>query len=685
MERTLVTSARLAPYEKRPKHVANFTTSFIHEASSTNIGTDVGTMVAVIEVLSSGRIAEEVAELVIETAGNYYYSGAESAERAPEEIFEKAVKQVNLELAKYIERGNTSWVGKISAVVAVVRSEELILTQTGTAEAYLYRNGAATQITDRSIRQSPQPHMIFGTVASGKLMVEDKLLLGTSALFGALKLERLHQLMLDNSPASAIGKIKEQLSGENIERVAAIGLQISNVKSATLQVRPTEPEEHVILPAPSTAEVVKAVAVPMAQKTVTTGQELSRALRSVPRQQRQPVSEKPLFKVALPSLPLDQKKKLALVGSGAVFALFALVTGVAHIRAEAEVSDLEARYGRAVTVFQQAEKTAETDKVAALTMLKSASSELNELKRHDRIENLDDRIRTKADGKGVASVSGLAGLISARIDKLEGLEKVGTTTLVSSDSFTNGSPSRIFEASGHLMMLGLGQSPSLYRFDPKDKSVSSTENDLSELGNVSVAGTDTSGTYLFLGTSEGELWRYNPATDGFLKLTIAGNELGSASALTVYNSNLYVLAKGSVYKHLRTSGGYSEGRPYATSSSVPSLSDAVGLFIDGSVLTAGPKGLTELSLGSSKLHQELPQALRNTLSIRGGASDELVVLTDTKTNRIGVVKREEHSFTPVKQILLGGIKQLNDGLLERNGRAGYALADGQLLSFDLSQ
>ncbi len=146
MSELITRAARLAPYAKRPRQASGFVTAYTYEPRPDEADADMGNLFIVIEVISSGRMAEEVANLVIETvAGHYYEPGGGAMSHL--DRFELAVKATNVELSHYIDQGNAAWIGKLSAIVAVQADKELHLAQTGSAEAFLSRGKASTRIT----------------------------------------------------------------------------------------------------------------------------------------------------------------------------------------------------------------------------------------------------------------------------------------------------------------------------------------------------------------------------------------------------------------------------------------------------------------------------------------------------------------------------------------------------------
>jgi hypothetical protein len=125
-------TARLIPYSKRPKQVPSFVTAYFHEPLPDDPGFEMGSFYIVLEVLISGRASEEVADIIIETVGDNYYNRASSGEDALTR-FEAAIRATNHELGEHVSRGNASWIGKLSAVIAMQAGAELHVASTGSA------------------------------------------------------------------------------------------------------------------------------------------------------------------------------------------------------------------------------------------------------------------------------------------------------------------------------------------------------------------------------------------------------------------------------------------------------------------------------------------------------------------------------------------------------------------------
>jgi hypothetical protein len=121
------------------------------------------------------------------------------------ERFENALKEVNLTYKNLQEKRGKTSVGSISAIIAVFSGNELHLTQSADAEAYLVRKGKLSLISEGL---SSKSNDLFVNIASGELLPEDKIIFSTSRL---LRLATHNQLatMCSEGVTEALDAIRE--------------------------------------------------------------------------------------------------------------------------------------------------------------------------------------------------------------------------------------------------------------------------------------------------------------------------------------------------------------------------------------------------------------------------------------------------------------------------------------------
>lgn len=123
--------------------------------------------------------------------------------------FELALGEINEELGKLATLGQTNWIGKLNAIVAVKTGVVFNIATTGKVMALLFRDSEFTDITD-----SPKlrhPLKTFENFATGKLKPGDLLLLSTAELFNHVSVDRLKTILLENALTLAAQRIVSML------------------------------------------------------------------------------------------------------------------------------------------------------------------------------------------------------------------------------------------------------------------------------------------------------------------------------------------------------------------------------------------------------------------------------------------------------------------------------------------
>ncbi|MBU1016082.1 hypothetical protein KJ657_03255 [Patescibacteria group bacterium] len=127
------------------------------------------------------------------------------------ERFEHALKEVNLTYKTLKEKRGPKSVGSVSAIIAVFSGDELHLTQSLDAEAYLIRKGKLSLISEGLSGKSED---LFVNIASGELLPEDKILFSTSRLLRLATHAQLAQ-MCSEGVTEALDAIRELVLSDN--------------------------------------------------------------------------------------------------------------------------------------------------------------------------------------------------------------------------------------------------------------------------------------------------------------------------------------------------------------------------------------------------------------------------------------------------------------------------------------
>lgn len=181
---------------------------------------NLGNLIGILEVTDSSDDSSYIVNYLISVIKKEYFS---KPKRGPVESLEAALHKANLALSKLAEHGNVDWLGKLNALIAVTEKNNLHLSQAGTASAFLLRSKNMTDISDGLSTEEAEPHPLktFVNVSSGRLELDDKLIITTGSIFNIFSPEELKKSALRFSNRDFVQFLKTALSNE-LERVAVL-------------------------------------------------------------------------------------------------------------------------------------------------------------------------------------------------------------------------------------------------------------------------------------------------------------------------------------------------------------------------------------------------------------------------------------------------------------------------------
>jgi hypothetical protein len=154
---------------------------FIYEPENIE-ETTLGSLYMVSE-LTVDKSSSQLTGLLSSLIKREYYS---MPHRGAIDSLEASLKKANQMLSELANQGNLKWLGNLHFLCAAICKEEnLFLTQTGSAQAFLYREENLASITKKAVPSPEKPHptKTFQSVVSGKITAGDKILFGTPSLF----------------------------------------------------------------------------------------------------------------------------------------------------------------------------------------------------------------------------------------------------------------------------------------------------------------------------------------------------------------------------------------------------------------------------------------------------------------------------------------------------------------------
>jgi hypothetical protein len=632
----------------------------------------------VIEVLVSGRASEEVADLVIETIGDRFYNQANPDHDALQR-FEAAIKATNHELGEYVSRGNAAWIGKLSAVVAIQTGPELHIAHTGSAEAFLYRGKAASHVSAGGPSRPTTPNKTFGSISSGQLEPNDRLLLATPALIHQIPLTRLQSIISQAGPNAAIAEITEHLKGASVDRIAGLVIEMTTPEQAALQVRSSQPSEIRLGTPDNALEAAKLAAAPLAQSTVDSSKKVVHAAHTGIRRAQPHAKAASLAAVDLLRRLVQSsrnRKRLSIAVIVVLIATIALFSWQRQAKTNAEIYE---KYQTVYATFVSAQDKLDAgDKTGARSAFADVTERLEELKSHEK--SINGRLaKAKLDADQPKTFAALASLASDRIDQIDGLVKTKPTTVV---NFTTKN-ARVdhFEY----------RADKVYAFDSGNDNSLSIINVLSGSTRPSGAATNKMGAIvattlsgandgIYILTNKPSVWFYRFDTDTVTEQTISFGQWPKAKAIASYASNLYLLSDTAIYRHAKTSTGFSPKVDYLITNDEASR-DASALAVDGFVYLLSPSGLHRYAAATLKQSAPTPEAVGPVTNLRTTDDGTVIIGTGESSSRVAFWNAKAAAVTFSKQVALEGVTSLFDAVYEPKTGQAYALVDGRLVRF----
>ncbi|MBW3538054.1 hypothetical protein KY386_01005 [Candidatus Parcubacteria bacterium] len=683
-------TAKLVPYPKRTKTVPSFATSYHYEPEGPGEESALGGLYVAIEVLTGRKQAEAVADLVIETMGEHYYNSSQPADGAAVlERFEAAVKATNQELASFTQAGHAGWVGRMSAVIAVLSGSQLHITQAGSAEAYLYRAGAASCITAGLQPKEPhRPGGTFANIASGSLQPQDRILLATPALFHHIPKNQLKTLIHDNTANAAVQKLSvlvKQL--EDADRAAALVIEVTTPQLLALQARPAEPQEAYVGQPSTPLAAAKEAAAPVLSSVVANTKRLGQKGAAYGQSTLLPKTKQLTLKAAKHAggvLRRRRGRQLALLASVLLMATLGWYT-----HASRQAAGVEALAKRYDAVFMQQQKAQQAlaagDKTGSRAALVAAAQDLQELAASGRRKALDRALTKRPHPENdPASVQQLQAQITAAIDRIDGLQKVEPAVVTRLDALGEAKPTH-FELLGSNVILVDGQKGSIHRYNLPAAKLTPAVAARADIGRVVATTLASSGDGVYLLTAEPAVWLYRAENNSLKRQSISFGQWPKGKAIASYGGNLYILAEdgSQVYKHIPTAGGFAAKSSYFPGAAAAGLGGATSLAIDGAVYIGGGKaGLRRYIAGQlDQTARDLPEPLAQPAQIQSTADGTRLLTLNGDGTRVALLAAGDTRLNFIRQYELKGAGRLHQVRADTKGTAVYALTDGKLLKF----
>jgi len=172
-----------------------------------------------LEIQNNPADAETIGEVIFDTVRKIFFADLEKDAYVR---FEDAVKAVNRALVQMKEEKSSKYLGNLNVLIAAVADNNLYLTQTGEAEAYLIRKRLCSTISEGLTEEGSTD--IFSNIASGTVDTGDFILLNSTRLLRYISKTDLAKICSGRNLVSSLTELKDFLSTEVMAKVGLIGV-----------------------------------------------------------------------------------------------------------------------------------------------------------------------------------------------------------------------------------------------------------------------------------------------------------------------------------------------------------------------------------------------------------------------------------------------------------------------------
>lgn len=182
---------------------------------------DAGQLFISIEIQNNPADAEVIAETIFDSARKIFFS---DLEKDLYERFEDSLKEVNNAINNFKAETVSKFIGNLHIVIGVVAGNELHLSQTGDAEAYLIRKNYCSVITEGLSDPTKEDDETFKNIASGTLEPGDFVLFATTRLLRYISKSDFIHVLDSKDIVSSLGDLKDALTPEILSKIGIIGM-----------------------------------------------------------------------------------------------------------------------------------------------------------------------------------------------------------------------------------------------------------------------------------------------------------------------------------------------------------------------------------------------------------------------------------------------------------------------------
>jgi hypothetical protein len=150
-----------------------------------------GSVFGIFEIEDHSEDSAYIVNFLASVAKKEYFA---HPKRTAIESLEATLHKINIALSELIKQDNTAWLGKFNAALCVLEKNNLHFSVSGGAKTLLVRKGLLSDISEGLAEESElHPLKTFTEVSSGRLLLEDKIILTTPGLFDIFSPQELQK------------------------------------------------------------------------------------------------------------------------------------------------------------------------------------------------------------------------------------------------------------------------------------------------------------------------------------------------------------------------------------------------------------------------------------------------------------------------------------------------------------
>jgi type II secretory pathway pseudopilin PulG len=615
-----------------------------------------------LEIAQNNQDPDRIGEVIFDSLRRVFFADSEVDGY---ERFEESLKQVNHALEEYRQERGSEWLGKLNVIIAAVVGDQLYLTQSGEAEAYLIRKRFVTTISDDL--SDPESKDVFTNIASGDLEAGDFILLSTTRLLRYVSKNDLSRNIGGGLQHSVLA-VRDFLHGEVISKVGLIAIEGGQVAALAKDDLPeTEPVAH------SREEGYQEMGTTKSRETLDlramsdklnlkgVKNFLGTSVSGIRRKMNELASEDRVERRGRSSNPWSfsnwGKDKILV----AIIVLVLILTmGVWWLRSKAdEDARVQMLANDLVQIREQinsAVTTGQFDKDRAGEMLNDAEQKaigvLNSGYHKDKARELLDTIldtRDKMDGVMHPEMQLMADLSQKRSN----VNALGLVKL--KDKLYAYEYNALYPVA----------------LDRVEDPLTIDDNETV----VSAVNYDDRGSILFF-TASGKVKEYLDDRMSFLQTSDSAFKPGKV--LQAYSNKIYVLdSEGNqIWRYTRRRDQFDAAQPYVNG---VDLSSAVDLAIDGNIYVLGADGyITKLFQGNKQdfpIKKQPVKALVNPTRIFTEADMNQIFVMEPSENRVLVYNKDDRSGGAIYtgQYIFDELEDIKDFHVDKNTNTMYVL------------